>query len=93
MSTCKWEESEQDLEHRIIKAANFYAHTLLASFVTSFPSHQTTELKSKLWILSSFGQQQPGPARGGFRGYIVPGPGPRGPGSVQVSALSFGIAP
>ena len=34
-----------------------------------------------------------GPARGGFRGYIVPGPGPRGPGRVQVSALDFGIAP
>ena len=36
---------------------------------------------------------QSGPARGGFRGYIVPGPGPRGPGRVQVSALSLGIAP
>ena len=36
---------------------------------------------------------QPGPARGGFRGYIVPGPGPRGPERVQVSALNFGIAP
>ena len=39
-----------------------------------------------------------GPARGGFRGYIVPGPGPsgprlKGPGRVQVSALSFGITP
>ena len=30
----------------------------------------------------------PGPTRGGFRGYIVPGPG--GPGRVQVAALSFG---
>ena len=34
----------------------------------------------------------------GFRGFIVPGPGPRGPelkgpGRVQVSALCFGIAP
>ena len=56
MSTCKWEESEQDLEHRIIKAASFHALTLLASFVTSFPSHQETELKSKLWILNPFGQ-------------------------------------
>ena len=41
-----------------------------------------------------------GPARGGFRGYIVPGPvrgglglGRKGPGRVQVYALSFGIAP
>ena len=34
-----------------------------------------------------------GPARGGFRGYIVLGPWPRGPGGVQVSALSFGIVP
>ena len=37
-----------------------------------------------------------GPARGGFRGYIVPGPrgpGLKGPGRVQVFALSFGIAP
>ena len=59
MSTCKWEESEQDLEHRIIKAASFRALTLLASFVTSFPSHQATEFKSKLWILNPFGQQQP----------------------------------
>ena len=55
MFTCKWEESEQDLEHRIIKAASFHALTLLASFVTSFPNHQATELKSKLWILNLFG--------------------------------------
>ena len=32
---------------------------------------------------------QPDPASKGFRGYIVPGPGPRGPGRVQVPALSF----
>ena len=43
-------------------------------------------------------QEEAGPARGGFRGYIVPGPGSRGPGlkgpgRVQISALSFGIAP
>ena len=41
---------------------------------------------------------QPGPARGEFRGYIVPGLEPKGaglkgPGRVQVFALSFGIAP
>ena len=59
MSSCKWEESEQDLEHRIIKAASFQALTLLASFVTSFPGHQATELKSKLWVVNPFGQQQP----------------------------------
>ena len=40
----------------------------------------------------------PGPARGRFRGYIALGPGPRGlglkgPGRVQVSMLSFDIAP
>ena len=35
----------------------------------------------------------PGPAKRGFRGYIVPGPGLKGPGRVQFSALSFGIAP
>ena len=29
----------------------------------------------------------------GFQGYIVPGPGLSGPGRVQVSALSFGVAP
>ena len=34
-----------------------------------------------------------GPARGGFREYIVPGPGLKGLGRVQVSVLSFGIAP
>ena len=39
-----------------------------------------------------------GPVKGGFRGYIVPGlsprgPGLKGPGRVQVSALSIGIAP
>ena len=34
---------------------------------------------------------KPRPARGGFRGYIVPGL--RGAGRVPVSALSFGIAP
>ena len=44
-------------------------------------------------------ESQSGPARGEFRGYIVPGPGPKGgavlkgPGRVQVFALSFGIAP
>ena len=41
---------------------------------------------------------QAGTARGRFKGYIVLGPGPRGPGlkgpeRIQVSALSFGIAP
>ena len=40
----------------------------------------------------------PMPARGRFRGYIVPGPGPsgprlKGPGRVQLPTLSFGIAP
>ena len=34
------------------------------------------------------------PARGGFRGYTsYPGAGLGGPGRVQVSALSFGVAP
>ena len=37
--------------------------------------------------------EQLGPAKGRFRGYIVLVPGPRGPGRVQVSALSFRIAP
>ena len=59
MSTCKREESEQDLEHRITKAASSHVHALLANFETYFPSHQATELKSKLWILNSFGKQQP----------------------------------
>ena len=31
-----------------------------------------------------------GPARGGFRGYIVPGPGLGGPGRVKVVTSSFG---
>ena len=34
-----------------------------------------------------------GSAREGFKGYIVPGPWPRGPERVQISVLSFGIAP
>ena len=59
MSTCKWEESEQDLEHRITKAASSHVHALLASFQTYFPNHQATELKSKLWILNPFVKQQP----------------------------------
>ena len=59
MSTCKLEESEQDLEDCFIKAASSYVHTLLARFETYFPSHQTTELKSKLWLLNPFGKQQP----------------------------------
>ena len=54
MSTCKWEESEQDLEHLIIKAASSYVHALLASFETYLPSHQTIELKPKPWIFKSF---------------------------------------
>ena len=59
MSTCKWEQSEQDLEHRIIKAASFHVHALLASLSTYFSNHQITELKSRLWILNLFQQQQP----------------------------------
>ena len=35
----------------------------------------------------------PGPTRGGFRGYIVPGPGFRGPGRVEVVALSLFLRP
>ena len=34
-------------------------HTLHPSSETYFPSHQATELKSKLWILNPFGEQQP----------------------------------
>ena len=37
--------------------------------------------------------QLPGPARGGSGGTSYQGPGLEGPGRVQVSALSFGIAP
>ena len=44
--------------------------------------------------ISSFERMKAaGPAREGFRGYIVPRHGPRGPGRVQVSALIFGVAP
>ena len=51
-----------------------------------------------LYHINEDNNVQAGPARGRFRGYIVPGPllrGARlkGPGRVQVSALSFGITP
>ena len=58
-STHKWEESEQDLEHCIIKAASSHVHTLFATFETYFPSHQTTEVKSKLWILNPLENSSP----------------------------------
>ena len=59
MSTCKWEESEQDLEHRIIKAAISHVHTLRANFETYVPNHQATELKSKQRVSNPSGEQQP----------------------------------
>ena len=48
MPTFKWEETEQQLEQRIIKKASSYVHALLDSFETYFRSHQAAELKSKL---------------------------------------------
>ena len=43
------------------------------------------------FLLKSIFAPAAGPARGGFRSYPAPGLG--GPGRVQVSSLSFGIAP
>ena len=59
MSTCKWEETEQNLEQCIIKVASSHVNILCDSFEAYFPSHQAAELKSKLWILNPFGEQQP----------------------------------
>ena len=59
MSTCKWEETEQNLEQRIIELASSHLNILRDSFEAYFPSHQAAELKSKLWILNPFGEQQP----------------------------------
>ena len=59
MSTCKWEETEHNLEQDIIKAASSHLHTLLDSFEAYFPSYQALQLKSKFWILNPFGKQQP----------------------------------
>ena len=56
---------------------------------------RTTSLQKVMGVIYVI---YPEPARWGFRGYIVPrpglgGPGVRGPERVQVSALSFGVAP
>ena len=59
MSACKWEETEQDLEQRIVEVASSHVNILRDSFEAYFPSHQAAELKSKLWILNPFGEQQP----------------------------------
>ena len=60
MCTCKWEE--QDLEQRIIEVASSHVNILRDNFEAYFPSHEAAELKSKLWILNLFGEQQhPGP--------------------------------
>ena len=59
MSACKWEETKQNLEQRIIEVASSHANILRESFEAYFPSHQAAELKSKLWILNLFGKQQP----------------------------------
>ena len=48
MPTCKWEETEQNLEQRTIEAASSHVHNLLDSFEAFFLSHQAAELKSKL---------------------------------------------
>ena len=62
MSTCKWEETEKNLEQRIIEVASSHVNILRDSFEAYFPSYQAAVLKSKLWILNSFGKQQsPGP--------------------------------
>ena len=59
MSTCKWEETEQNLEQRIIEGASSHVNILRDNFEAYFPSHQTAELKSKLWVLNPFGEKQP----------------------------------
>ena len=59
MSTCKWKETEQNLEQRIIEVASSHVNILHDSFEAYFSSHQAAELKSKLWILNPFGEQQP----------------------------------
>ena len=50
----------------------------------NWPQPSFLVVLSRNFLLSNL---EPGPVRGGFRGYIVPGPG-----RVQVSVLSFGIA-
>ena len=57
--TCKWEETEQNLEQRIIEVASSHVNILRHSFEAYFTSHQAAELKPKLWILNPFGEQQP----------------------------------
>ena len=59
MSTCIWEEVEQNLEQRIIKVASTHVNVLCNSFEAYFPSHQVAKLKSELWILNPFDKQQP----------------------------------
>ena len=56
MSTCKWKETEESLEQRIIEVASSHVNILRDSFEACFPSHQAAELKSKLWILNPFWQ-------------------------------------
>ena len=59
MSTCKWEEKEQNLEQRIIEVASSHVNILRDNFEAYFASHQAAKLKLKLWILNPFGKQQP----------------------------------
>ena len=62
MAACKWEEKEQDLEQRIIEVASSHVNILRDNFEACFPSHEAAVLKSRLWILNPFGEQQlPGP--------------------------------
>ena len=48
MSTCKWKETKQNLEQRIIEVASSHVNILCDSFEAYFPCHQAAELKSKL---------------------------------------------
>ena len=44
MSTCKWKETEQNLEQRIIEVTSSHVNILRDSFKAYFPSYQVAEL-------------------------------------------------
>ena len=70
-----------------------YVHYITFRFLfyslTSRTHHDTVELI----VTKNTGLPLSRAARGEFRGYIVPGPGLKGPERVQISAFSFDIVP
>ena len=82
-----WADSNSNSKFKFNPTPTFYTQD--SKRILQFASSKS-QSRSRRCVLAHRSQG----LREGFRGYIVPGPGPRGrPGRVQVSALSFGMAP